>query len=150
MNIGGLEFVHICKIEPERGVDGGIVNVMPQARYSNVRGLPLHRYGQGPFCRYRIPGTYRTSGVYAYVVDGATMYLGRCANLSSRINMGYGNISPKNCFSGGQQANCRLNNLVYQAALNGSAIDLHFHQTPNFVAVEAALIQSARPPWNLR
>lgn len=150
MNIEGFEFVHICKIEPERDADGFVVSYMPQARYANVRGLPLHGYGNGPFCRYRIPGSHRTSGVYAYVVDEAPMYLGRCENLSSRINIGYGNISPKNCFSGGQQANCRLNNLIHQAAVSGSTIDLHFHQTADFVAVEAALLLSARPPWNLR
>lgn len=150
MNIGGFDFIHICKIEPERDADGIVVSFMPQARYANARGLPLHRYGQGPFCRYRIPGTYRTSGVYAYVVDGTLMYLGRCQNLSDRINVGYGNISPKNCYSGGQQANCRLNNLVYQTAVAGTDIDLHFHETPDFVAVEAALIVSERPTWNLR
>ncbi len=148
MEIGGLQFSHICIIAPERAQDGAIVQYLPQRRYLNQRGLPLHRYGNGPFCKFKILGNHRVSGVYAYFVDGALSYIGRCEDLSSRINMGYGTISPRNCFSGGQQSNCRMNTLIYPACSANSTVDLYFHATPDFVQVEALLISAMRPPWN--
>lgn len=148
MDIGGLQFSHICSIAPDRAPNGEIAQFMPQPRYLNQRGLALHRYGNGPFCRFKIPGNHRVSGVYAYIVDGALSYIGRCENLSSRVNMGYGTISPKNCFNGGQQSNCRLNNLIFSACSASSTVDLYFHATPDFVQVEALLIGALRPPWN--
>jgi hypothetical protein len=50
--------------------------------------------------------------------------VGECANLSARFNTGYGNISPKNCFKGVQETNCRLNNLLYSAIVVGQRISL--------------------------
>jgi hypothetical protein len=47
------------------------------------------------------------------------------AVLSARFNAGYGNISPKNCFKGGQETNCRVNNLVHSAALAGERISTY-------------------------
>ena len=56
--------------------------------------------------------------------------MGECANLSVRFNAGYGNISPKNCFKGGQETNCRLNNLLYLAAAAGMRIRSGFFERP--------------------
>jgi hypothetical protein len=98
MKLAGYEFVHICRIEPVLHADGRIRQYMPQANFTNARSLPLNRYGAGPFCKFTIPNTFKASGVYALTVGEALQYVGECENLSSRYNMGYGNISPRNCF----------------------------------------------------
>lgn len=95
---------------------------MPQSRYNNGKNLPVNRYGQGPFCKFRIPNGQHYSGVYAVMVGRQVKYIGECENLSSRFNMGYGNISPRNCFRGGQETNCRLNNLICEVAKRGESI----------------------------
>jgi len=112
---------------------------MPQDRYENVRNLPLSKYGGGPFCKFRIPNRLQSSGVYVLTANGAPLYFGECANLSARFNIGYGNISPKNCFKGGQETNCRLNNLVCLAAAGAKKVTLWFLPTPEYKSIEIAL-----------
>jgi hypothetical protein len=121
---------------------------MPQGRYRNGRNLRLNTYGAGPFCKFTIPQRFQTSGVYILTVDDKVWYVGECANLSVRFNAGYGNISPKNCFKGGQETNCRLNNLVYTAAKAGERISLWLFQTVDYKSVEAALRSALKPAWN--
>lgn len=148
MKIDEYDFGFIAVIEPTRGDDGIITQMMPQERYKNARNLPLNKYGVGPFCKFNIPANLRLSGVYAITTDDNLQYVGECANFSQRFNAGYGNISPKNCFKGGQETNCRLNNLIYSAAIAGKCISLWFHQTQDYKAVEAALRAKLRPNWN--
>ena len=148
MKLGDFEFEHVCDIEPVRLKDGSIGQHMPQERYKNERNLPLNKYGAGPFCKFKIPSRFQESGVYVLTVDGAARYVGECANLSARFNAGYGNISPKNCFKGGQETNCRLNNLVYTACLSGQRISLWFLQTYDYKTMELALRSALRLTWN--
>jgi hypothetical protein len=69
----------------------------------------------------------------------------KCANLSARFNAGYGNISPKNCFKGGQETNCRLNNLLHAALLGGQRISLWFFQTVEYKSIEATFASHSEP-----
>src|SRR5579871_3679680 len=139
MTIADYKFEYVSDIEPARDIDGSVRPFMPQDRYKNARNLPLNKYGSGPFCKFTIARRFQTSGVYALTVDDQIRYVGECANLSARFNAGYGNISPKNCFKGGQETNCRLNNSVYMAAQAGGRISLWFFQTPDYKSVEAHL-----------
>jgi hypothetical protein len=82
------------------------------------------------------------------MVDEELRYVGECASLSARFNAGYGNISPRNCFKGGQETNCRLNNLIYMAATAGGHISLWFFQTADYESVEAFLRTTLDPAWN--
>jgi len=82
-------------------------------------------------------------------LDDDIRYVGECANLSERFNTGYGNISPKNCFKGGQETNCRLNNLIYTAAAAEKQITLLFFQTADYKTMEAALRSVLDLAWNL-
>lgn len=82
------------------------------------------------------------------VVGSDIRYVGECVNLSARFNAGYGNISPKNCYKGGQETNCRVNNLVYRAASEGETLSLFFHETVEYKAVEARLRAVLQAPWN--
>jgi hypothetical protein len=148
MIIAGYEFERICDIELARDADGSVRLFTPQSRYQNARNPPLNKYGAGPFCKFKIASRLRASGVYVITVDGELQYVGECANLSARFNAGYGNISPKNCFKGGQETNCRLNNLVYTAALAGAQLSLWFFNTADYKSVEALLRFTLNPPWN--
>lgn len=78
------------------------------------------------------------------------MYVGLCDNLSARFNAGYGNISPKNCYEGGQPTNCKVNTKILQEALFGNMLQLWFFRTVNKTLVEQQLIQQIKPPWNGR
>ena len=142
------DFIHVCDIVPARNEDGSIRLIMPQARYRNIRNLPMNNYGAGPFCKFTIGNEFRKSGVYVLTVDGQVRYVGECANLSTRFNMGYGNISPKNCFKGGQETNCRLNNLIWATANAGHRIALWFLHTADYKSIEASLRASLKPVWN--
>lgn len=148
LNIAGYMFLPVCNIEPVRATDASVQSFMPQSRYAKAATVPINRYGAGPFCKFSIPRNLRASGVYALTVQGDVFYIGECADFSSRFNNGYGNISPKNCFKGGQETNCRLNNLVYVAAMAGEVIRLWFLPTTEYKSVEAHLRQTLKPVWN--
>ena len=123
---------------------------MPQSRYLNIGAVPRNRYGNGPFCKFRIPNGHNLCGIYAILVDGLAKYIGECVNLSARYNMGYGNISPRNCFVGGQETNCRINSLILTASQKGAHITLWFHSSKRYKAVEQELLALEKPKWNRR
>lgn len=148
MEFGGYPFQHVCDITPVVTDDGSVQTLMPQERYAKRDLYPLNRYGAGPFCKFRIPSTYPYPGVYLLTVGEDIRYIGETNNLSRRYNMGYGTISPKNCYKGGQETNVRMNNLIYNAAVAGEVISLWFHQTTEFKAIEVALRYAHRAPWN--
>jgi hypothetical protein len=148
VQIGKYNFRYICAIEPERQADGFIREYMPQVRYNNAAGLALNKYGDGPFCKFTIPRKMEIAGVYALIVKDAIRYIGECIRLSSRFNMGYGNIAPRNCFVGGQETNCRINNLVLQEIKDGLHISLWFFETNEYKSAERELRKSVFPIWN--
>jgi len=146
--IGGYDFRYICTLEPERDTNGTVLTFMPQARFVNTNGLALNKYGNGPFCKFKIPQNLEYPGVYALMEASDIKYIGECATLSSRYNMGYGNISTRNCFVGGQETNCRINNLILQQISAGSKISLWFLNTSNHKSIESQLRVSLSPSWN--
>lgn len=148
MKIGEYEFNRVGDIETYQGPDGTVQRFLPQDRYVNARNISLNQYGAGPFCKFRIPNHFRTSGVYVLTINDEIRYVGECANLSARFNAGYGNISPRNCFRGGQETNCRLNNLVYLVAAAGEKISLWFFRTADYKAMEAGLRATLKLAWN--
>jgi hypothetical protein len=148
-SIEGHEFEHVARITPRRDLNGELIEVWPQSRYSNPRRLELHQYGGGPFCAFSIaPGWEGKSGVYVFLTDGVSKYVGECEDLEMRMNLGYGNISPRNCFRGGQQTNCRINSLILEAGRRGAEIRLLFCESDDRHRLEANLIQKLNPSWN--
>jgi hypothetical protein len=145
--IAGLEFRLVGNIEPACDANERIIEFTPQAGYRDAANRRLHQYGNGPFCKFRTKTNYG-EGVYAFIVGDDVKYVGECEDLASRMNNGYGNISPRNCFEGGQSTNCRVNGLVLQAAARGRRITLWFHATDNRKAVEADVLRAVQPPWN--
>lgn len=151
MEILGYSFCHIATIAPERDQADRIKEFFPQERYQNKRGLRLHKYGAGPFCRFQIPSGLHLAGVYVVTVEGRIVYVGECQDLSERFNArGYGTISPRNCFEGGQPTNCRVNTLILQAAKQGLRIELWFHQTTQRDSIEEEILRHLQPPWNIQ
>lgn len=148
MKIDYLEFKHICNIKPKAATDGSILCLMPQNRYANSKSLALNNYGNGPFCKFSIPNHFKTSGVYALVVGDSVKYIGECISLSSRYNQGYGNISPRNCFKGGQETNCRINNLILREIENGLEVKLWFHECRDHKLHEKHLLTLGSYEWN--
>lgn len=147
------DFTMVGAIEPERSYDGRIVEFMPQVRYSKAATTPLNAAGKGPFCRFRVARQWPYAGLYILTSDGLPMYVGECANLSARWGPSqYGAISPKNCYTGGQSTNCRVNNAILLEAVKGASLALWFialnGSTGERRSAETELIQVVRPPWN--
>ena len=146
-------FDRVGPIQLELDTRGEVIGNLPQSRFSNERNLPLNKYGTGPFCRFRVAKGWQTSGVYILTNGGDPLYVGECENLNRRWGpQGYGNISPRNCFKGGQETNCRINNLIYMGAKSGAEFDLWFLAVDGDKharrAIESGLIYVLRPPWN--
>lgn len=149
-NLDGYEFRYICNIEPEREPNGHVRRFLPQSSYKGINENALHKYGIGPFCKFSIPQGLDLPGVYALIDKDEIKYIGECKNLNSRFTHGYGNISPRNCYSGGQLTNCRINNLLFQHASAGFVISLWFLCTQDYKTIESELRASFLLSWNLK
>ena len=151
MQIGDYEFRRIGAIEPERLEDGSIKPFHPQSRYNNENGISLHNYGAGPFCKFRIARGVREAGVYTLTLDEAPVYVGLCTSLEKRWYRN-GVISPRKCYRGGPETECRVNTHIYHAKQNGRALTLWFHETANDKTVlnriEREVMALAQPVWN--
>lgn len=147
------DFEHLGSIEPEHDGAGQLIALMPQSRYKNAATTPLHAYGAGPFCRFRIGRRRDEPGLYVLTIDERPVYAGECVNLAMRWGPnGYGGISPRNCFAGGQPTNCRVNAAILQEAIAGKAIALWFYvfdgERDHRLASETTLIRTLQPEWN--
>ena len=148
VRLGIYDFTFVASLVPERDSAGAIREFSPQSGYAKAGAVPLHKHGRGTFCRFRLAVPKGLSGVYALVVDGTVRYIGECEDLGKRFNAGYGNISPKNCYRGGQPTNCKINRWVLDMVKAGGRVDLYFHPTSQRKAVEQELIARHSPPWN--
>lgn len=147
---GGLRFARVASLEPKRGPDRAILEVMPQARYAKASTSVLNAYGAGPFCKFGIPWSFAGAGVYVITLDDRPLYVGECRHLAQRFNMGYGTIQPKNCYIGGQATNCKVNSKVLREVKDGRVPVLWFLETEDRHRVERELIAALRPAWNGR
>ena len=147
--LGHHRFFWVASIEAAVGPDGKPRKFRPHKRYARAQTTPLNPHGAGPFCLLKMKELPTTSGVYAVCVDGKVMYVGSASDLSERWGpRGYGRISPRNCFKGGQSTNCKINNRILRAMCADSRVDLWFHETPEPKPTEADLIDALSPSWN--
>jgi hypothetical protein len=136
-------------IEPQRSPSGALLSAEPHLRYAKAAGARLLPDGAGPFCSFRIPSREVDAGVYVVTLDGEPVYVGEAQNLAERFNgRGYGSISPRNCYVGGQSTNLRINRHLLEAAQRGTRIELWFNSCRNRKAFESVLIGRLRPEWN--
>jgi len=142
-------FDHICEIIPNLDESGNAIEFLPQSQYENKKNLVLNKYGKGPFCKFTINSKYsRKIGVYVILVNNDIQYVGECADFFKRFGMGYGNISPRNCFEGGQPTNCRINSDILSVFKLKKNIQLYFLETDDRFRIEHQLIINLKPPWN--
>ncbi len=149
----GRSFRIVGPILPVCDESGAVIKEFPQSRFHNDSDLPLNRYGDGPFCRFRVARGWRRSGIYVLIGGDDPLYIGECENLESRWGpTGYGTISPRNCYKGGQETNCRINNLIFNGAKTGTAFYLWFHPIKGDkrarLSVESELVSALHPSWN--
>jgi hypothetical protein len=149
--IRGVEFEYGSPADVARNPDGMPWPGTPAVRYANARGLSLNRYGSGPFARLVLRRLPLRPGVYA-VVNGSdgVLYIGKASDSLAQRWDGYATIQPRNCFTGGQSTNCRINALILEAITAGRSLAVHVHETPEPIPLETRLIATVRPPWNIR
>ena len=140
-------FERVGTVEPERDHSGAFVEVRPQTNQ------PLHKYGGGPFCRFRIAqeAQWQRSGVYVLTCRGQAHYVGECKNLAM-IWHSIGGITASAIGRHGRETHCRLNALILDESKEGSELILWFQAVEEAdarSALKAELIKSRNPAWNL-
>lgn len=149
MNVYDCSFKHVCNISPKTDSHDQILEFFPQDAYKNKKNLSLHKYGRGPFCKFSINKEHSQKlGVYLMAIDNCIFYVGECEDLYQRFSMGYGNISPRNCFDGGQPTNCRINTEILKNLKKGNKVQLYFFETEDRFEIEHKLIAKLNPIWN--
>ncbi len=149
LTVGNHNFGYVCEIKPKLNSNQQILELLPQDRYENIKKLRLNKYGKGPFCKFSIDKKYsKQSGVYVISINDVIQYFGECDDFFKRFGMGYGNISPRNCFEGGQSTNCRINSAILNSLKSHNSVHLYFLETPERFKIEHELISSLNPPWN--
>ncbi|MAS34587.1 MAG: hypothetical protein CL610_11300 [Anaerolineaceae bacterium] len=110
----------------------------------------LNAYGDDTYCWFRIKDHLKDKGIYSYVIANSALYIGRCTDyFSKRINQGYGQIHPKNCYIDGQSTNCRLNSLI-----NANHDKIQFYvccmeDRAQIIESERNFIHDLQPQWNI-
>lgn len=104
------------------------------------------------FCKFRLNlSNIKKQGVYLWLVDNEVVYIGETINLRNRFKIGYGNISPRNIFVGGQSTNCKMNRVAMQYFEQGKAIKIYFYETDDCKNIEKDLLKYSveNVKWNL-
>lgn len=151
MKIGKYEFNYIETIEPSEKIKKENPE-HPTQRYKkkNTKQLPLLDEGYLDFCKFKLQKAKDVCGVYAWVINNEVVYIGEAKNIRKRFNTGYGIISPRNCYKGGQKTNCKMNNVVYETYENGNQIDIYFFETQNYKTVEKELLLDITTRYNVK
>lgn len=148
MHVCGYEFIYAQSLIPELENKNPVL-YYPEKNYDNLKNLPLLYHGRGPFCRFSV-NLPPVSGVYLWVLRQEIVYIGEAVDLRRRFNMGYGNISPRNCYLGGQSTNCKMNKVVLKAFQAGTPVDLFYLPTSEYKQVELQLLRSIRTKYNVK
>ena len=112
----------------------------------------LNSYGDETYSRFYIRDAewLHRKGLYCYTLGQIIMYIGKSRDsFGKRINQGYGNISPKNCYLDGQATNCHINSLI---TLNRAGLKLFLSEVNDMSVIdglEKKLIQVFQPTWNI-
>lgn len=113
----------------------------------------LNKYGDLHYTKFKIkdPNHLFRKGIYAYVIEEEIYYIGRClSSFNQRINSGYGNISPKNCYLDGQETNCHINNLILQNKKNIELCIEFISDNRIIIEKEKEYIYKYNPRWNIQ
>ena len=141
-------FDRVCEIKAF-SKKGKIIEYTPQNMYGKRGKSKLHKYGGGKFCGFHVDAG-DDEGTYILTVNGVPYYVGECVKLNRRFNSGYGRISPRNCYEGGQQTNCRINKEILKELKEGKRILLYFYKNQNRKIIETEVISQlgTKHYWN--
>ncbi len=143
--IQGQKFNFICRIELKLNPDGSIFTERPCGGNKQV----LHKYGGGPFSKFKIPTDIRDEGVHILMSGDDIKYIGGSANLAQGYNSGFGRISIRSApFTGGNETYCRINTLILKQIKSGSTIELWFKKTAEYHRIKSQLVHRINPEWN--
>ena len=112
----------------------------------------LNKYGDKKYCKFEIDTHLTDKGIYCFIKDDKIKYIGRCINnFKKRINNGYGQISPKNCFKDGQATNCHLNSIINSADNVQFGVYLMTDKsTVEIKKLEKQILTCYRFEWNIQ
>lgn len=147
----GIRFERSCKIELILQ-SSGQYEYFPQQRYKNTKDYPLIAgiTYDTPFCEFK-PDLPSARGVYLWAVDGEIIYIGEAVDLRKRFHSGYGIISLRNCFSGGQITNIKMNRVALNTIKNlGKTIEIYILMTEDHKRLEKQLLQRIPTQYNQR
>ena len=144
------DFEYVQDIVPELDYNEQIKEFSPQSLYRKKENSLLHQYGDGSFCCFSIQKKGNDlSGVYALYIEDELVYIGQATNFAKRLsNNGYGNISPSDCYIGGQSTSCKINKVVLNAKKQSKRISLYFYITTNYNRIKKDLIMYYKPKFN--
>ena len=148
----GGSTLHLAgRIEAIRSLDGTVAERMPQGSLPHEKGYSLHKYGSGPFADLVVPVLPPGPGVYVVAVNDRPVYAGRAAGLRERWGpRGYSRIHRRNCFTGGQPTNCKVNASITRHLMASDEVTLWTLETSEFIEAERRLLDALTPPWNGR
>jgi hypothetical protein len=114
----------------------------------------LNHYGDQLFCKFKMEETFysKFKGLYMYKHDNKIKYIGRVKgnlNFQQRINAGYANISPKNCYIDGQATNCHINAIINEVGGQVKLYIMPLEDDEEICLLERKLIQENEPEWNI-
>jgi len=113
----------------------------------------LNMHGDKTLCKFRMldSANFDKTGLYLYCLDNIIMYVGITKDsFKKRINSGYGNISPKNCYLDGQATDCHLNSLINKVDHTRLSFwSCVLDDIKDLNQIEKHLIQTLKPSWNL-
>jgi len=113
----------------------------------------LNKYGDLEYSTFYLANEeqYDLKGVYFYYLNNELKYIGRCRDkMKSRVNNGYGKISPKKCFIDGQSTNCKVNALITKHRNNITLKIYAMNDIKEIENLEKRLIDMIEPDWNKR
>lgn len=114
----------------------------------------LNPYGDQFFCKFKMEETSfaKCKGLYLYKHNNQIKYIGRVKgnlNFYQRINAGYANISPKNCYIDGQATNCHINAIINEVGGQVKLYIMPLEDDAEICLLERKLIQENEPEWNI-
>jgi hypothetical protein len=113
----------------------------------------LNDHGDAVYSKFRIIDRkyLLEKGLYIYCINDELKYIGRSKDpFGKRINNGYGNISPKNCYLDGQSTNCHINSLITKYRRETTLFLSPLKNDTIIVQVEIDLINKYSPEWNIQ
>jgi hypothetical protein len=111
----------------------------------------LNKYGDEIYIKFELePAENNCNGLYIFCKNKELKYVGKTTDsIINRVNNGYGNISPKNCFLDGQSTNCHINSLIAKDYRYISFYYLAMKGERQINDLEADLISKYDPAWNI-